>query len=1285
MRALFFLLLLCFAGKVWAHGAKITFTENRGQWPAQVLYRANVPGGAVFVERAALTYVQYSGLDLHAHGQAATVNTPKGHAYRVHFADGRAIGHRGDLRQAHYENYYLGNDPAQWGTGCAVFGELLLQDVWPGIDLRIDGRHGFKYDLIVAPGADATRAKFRYEGQDHLHIKGRELHVELSTGLVVEEAPVVFSLAEADAQHPVAAHYALLDNELHFELPEGYDRSSTLVIDPILTFASFSGSTADNFGFTATYDDAGHTYGGGIAFGAGYPASVGAFDPTFNGGGIDVGVSKWTPTGNALVWSTYIGGNGSEAPHSLVVNENEELFIMGSTGSSNFPVTPGAFMGTFQAGPNIGLQSMYGNTVGSGYSNGSDVFVTRLNAGGTALIGSTYVGGSGTDGVNTSVLAYNYGDAFRGEVALDANGDPVVCTSTNSNNMPTTPGAPQTGSAGGGMDAFVFRLSADLTSMLWGSYHGGSGAESGHGVQFSTTGDVYITGGTNGTNLPVSGTPLQNTNSGGVDGFIARYSPDGTALLSSTYLGTSAYDQCFFVQLDSQDDVYVVGQTRGNYPVTPGVYVNPGSTQFIHKLSTDLSTTLWSTRIGSGNPTQDMSPAAFLVSDCGQIYFSGWAGDTNNGGAPTNSSTTGCPTTPDAFQSNTDGSDFYLMVLEPDAAGLSYATFFGGSADEHVDGGTSRFDKNGKVYQAVCAGCNGSFPTTPGSHATSNGNSNCNLGVFKFDLNIPMASIGIDGPSVICFPDDVQFVNNSVGGDTYAWSFGDGGTSSEFEPVHTYTEEGVFTVTMVMTDQFGCTQADTSAIQITSVQAPEASIAPIPTICAGGSIQLEASDGISWQWSPPLGLSSTTAQSPIASPDTNTTYTVIVTSDCGVDTAFVDVIIAEPSGTVQPDAEVCLGSSTTLGATGGVEYSWTPAATLSDPTSATPVATPLDTTTYVVLITTSDGCEISDSVTVNVVLSPPTPFLTDTTICVGTSAQLVGPEAVSYAWQPTAGITTLDLRDPIVTPTVSTWYVVVAFNICGAILDSSFVTVQVANAQAWPDTLICPGNPVQLFASGGVEYAWSPPDGLDDPARVDPIALTLDSITYTVLVTDALGCTATATVSIGLLPPPTVYAGLDRIIDPWDQTPLIAVPSEPGTVVWTPPIGLECDTCANTWAHPQQSTIYTVTFTADNGCTATDEVYVILNGSLFVPNTFTPNGDGVNEEFGIWGTELAEMQLMVFNRWGELIFESEDINIRWDGTYKGVQSPVDTYVWKVQARELSGYRRAAIGHVNLVR
>lgn len=1265
-----------------AHGPAVTFVENRGQWPQQVLYRANVPGGAVFVERQALTFVQFSGLDLHAHGQAAAVqSTPRGHAYRVHFVEGMAQWHDGGNTQPHYENHFIGNDPARWGAGCAVHGEVWLRGIWPGIDMRLDGRHGLKYDLVVAPGADPAMARLRYEGADALSLQGRELHVGLSTGLVVEEAPVVYTQGAMGDRHPVEAHYALQGDRLHFHLPEGYDPAEVLVIDPILTFSSFSGSTADNFGFTATYDAAGHTYGGGIVFNIGYPTSMGAFDPTFNGGTVDVGISKWTPAGNALVWSTYLGGNGADAPHSLVVNDANELFVMGSTGSATFPVTPGCFMGAFQGGPGVNFSQGYG----FGFNNGADIFLARLNATATALLGATYVGGSGTDGVNTSTTAYNYGDAFRGEVALTAAGEPVVITSTSSINVPVSPGAPQPVFGGGTMDAYVFRMDAGLTTLQWATYRGGNGADAGHGVQFSSNGDIYITGGTTSTDLAMAGTPLQPGNSGGIDGFVARYNASGTSLLSATYLGTSAYDQCFLVQLDNLDNVYAVGQTRGNYPVTPGVYANPGSSQFIHKLNADLSATLWSTRIGNGNGNQDLSPSAFLVSECGQIFFSGWAGSTNNFGTPTSSTTNGSPVTPDAFQSTTDGSDFYLMVLEPDATGLSYATFFGGTAAEHVDGGTSRFDKNGKVYQAVCAGCGGSYPTTAGSSAPTNGSSNCNLGVFKFDLNIPIASIDIAGDSVICFPSSVQFVNNSVGGNTYAWNFGDGGTSTEFEPAHTYTGEGVFNVTMVMTDQYGCTQADTASIQIVSLPPPQASIDPVPVICPGASVQLNASEGTAWNWFPAEGLSSTTVRNPVATPAATTVYQVEVTTTCGVDTATVEVVVAQPTGSALPDAAICLGGSTTLGASGGASYAWSPPTGLSSTTVQAPVASPTDTTTYTVTITTAEGCTVVDSVTVNVVFQPPQPALVDTTICLGGSAQLWAPQADSYIWQSAPGLSDLTVRAPIISPQQDTWYVVVASNLCGSIRDSALVSVFSVLPEAWPDTLICPGDPVQLQATGGSQYTWSPATGLSNPTVPDPVAVVFTPTTYTVTVVDGPGCSAQASVSIGLLPPPTVSAGSDRLIEPGQQVLLEATGSAPGSYQWEPPWWLACDSCATTWAAPESSTTYTVTLTAGNGCTATAKVTIVLTGTLFVPNTFTPNGDGTNDLFGAYGSEIATLQLFVFDRWGELIFSSDSMDRRWDGTYKGRPAQVDTYVWKVEATELSGRQYQAVGHVNLVR
>lgn len=1284
MRFLLASLALGLFGLSHGQGALHPFTENKGQWPARVLFRAMVPGGALFIENEAFTYVQVSGLALSRHGQAPTAikPVPKGHAWRVHFVGGMAQEVEPAVLLPQYENFYLGSDPDHWGSGCRLFGVVLLKDVWPGIDIRIDGRHGMKYDVLVAPGADPSLAKFRYEGQEAAEIRDGEIRVQLSTGIVVEEAPLAYSVAPTMDRYPAPCSYRLTNDVVAFDLMDGHDPSLPLVIDPVLTFASYSGSTADNFGFTATYDEAGHLYGAGVVFAAGYPTSVGPFDPTFNGGTVDVGVSKWSTDGSTLVWSTYLGGTGNEAPHSMVTNEDSELYIMGSTGSSDFPTTPGCYSALFQGGPVINF------TVGYGFNfpSGSDVFVTHLNQAGTALIGSTFIGGSGTDGVNTSTIAHNYGDAFRGEIALDPGGNPVVATSTASGDLPVTPGAPQGLFGGGQLDAFVFRMNPTLSTLLWATYFGGNGSDTGHGLQFDSTGEVFLAGGTSSSNLLGAGSPLQNTNAGGTDGYIARFSPSGNALLSRTYLGTGSYDQAFFVQLDTNDEVYVVGQTNGNYPVSPGVYANPGSSQFIHKLSHDLSATIWSTRIGNGAITQDLSPSAFLVSDCGLIYFSGWAGTTNNLGTPNASTTVGSPVTPDAFQPTTNGSDFYLMVLEPDAAGLNYATFFGGNnTSDHVDGGTSRFDKDGTVYQAVCAGCGGqdSFPTTVGAYSNTNNSFNCNLGVFKFELSQPLAVIGIDGPSTICYPSDVQFTNNSIGGNTYQWTFGDGGVSDEFEPSHTYTEGGTFTVTLILSDTVGCAEPDTATIVIESIAPNEASIDPIPPLCPGGSVQLVGSPADSFEWFPVTDLDDPFVQNPVASPDEPITYFYVATTFCGTDTASIDVVFADPQGSAMPDTLICAGDSVVISASGGVEFLWSPGSSLDDPTSPTPTASPSDTITYTVQITTAEGCTLVDSLTVNVHSGLPSPTLSDTTICLGTTAQLSGPDADSYQWSPAPGISTLTIQNPTVEPSETTQYVVLASNVCGGILDSALVSVMSVEADAWPDTLICPGNSVELGASGGATYSWSPTQGLDNPTSQTPTATVNSPASYTVTVTDELGCTGSALVNIGMLPPPEVFAWNDQVIDLGDRVEIHG--SGTGIGVWEPDLWIDCTTCPSTWVQPEESMVYTITYTDGEGCTASASVSIILNGTLFVPNTFTPNGDGVNDVFGAWGTELDTFHLMVFNRWGELIFESNSIDRFWDGTYKGVASQIDTYVWRVEATELSGRFHSEFGHVNLIR
>ena len=761
------ILLLALGGRAGAasvpYAPSLEFIQNKGQWDSRVRYEAALPAGRLFVQADALTYAFFDAAILsHHHGGTAVAGPAPGgpaglaaHAYTVHFEQANPHARlTAETPTAGERNYFVGRDASRWASHVGAFRRLRYAGLWPGIDLTLyenAGQH-LEYDVLLAPRANPARVALRYDGAAGLALDAAgNLVITTTVGTTTELAPRAWQTDAAGQRQAVACRYVLAGHTLTFALG-AYDRARALTIDPTVQFSTLTGSTADNWGFTATYDNAGNMYSGGIVFdtGGSFPATTGAYRTSF-ASVVDMALIKYNTatTGPAArVWATYLGGNSADFPHSLVVNAQNELVVMGSTSSTNFPTTLGAAQRSFGGGSP--LDPFRAGRVPYDMPNGADLVVSRLSANGSALLASTYLGGSGNDGVvGFSDLAANYGDPFRSDVLLDGAGNVYIASSTTSANFP---GAVNALSAGGAADALVCRLAPGLNAVGWARYLGGTSADAAYSVQRDAQGRVYVAGGTSSGNFPTTAGTYLPTPQGGTDGFAARLSADGRTLERATYIGTSSYDQAQFLQLDAAGNVYLLGQTLGQFPIPLGLYGAVGGPQFIQKLNPDLTASRYLTAFGSqggagGGP--NLVPTAFLVDDCERVYVSGWGGDDNNqGGRWLGGTTTGLPTTANAVQRNTDGSDFYLAQFAAGMTGLEYATFFGqqGGGAEHVDGGTSRFDKRGVVYQAVCASCGGTqgFPIPPGagSFSTRNGSSNCNNGAFKMNFELIQADPG---------------------------------------------------------------------------------------------------------------------------------------------------------------------------------------------------------------------------------------------------------------------------------------------------------------------------------------------------------------------------------------------------------------------------------------------------------------------------------------------------------------------------------------------------------------
>lgn len=1199
----------------------ISFIQNLNQWDSKVLFQLSVQNSTLFFEKNCVTHLVLDPKGLETISKAKfdpkiEVKPIKAHAYQVHFLNSsQNVEIVGSEKHDFYHNYYLGNDPTKWASNVPVYKTLTYKNLYPGIDLvYYDQSNLLKYEYIVAPGSSPSQIQVQYNGDVKLEIKNGVLLIKTSVGEVTELRPVAYQIRENGDRKSVECRYSVKKNIMTFDLGE-YDPSLVLVIDPTLIFSTYSGSSGDNWGFTATYDLDGNMYGGGIARETGYPITLGAIQTTHAGGTCDISISKFNNIGTTLIYSTYLGGINSEMPHSLVVNNNNELYIFGTTGSPNFPTTNNAYDPTFNGGLSCAVNS-------NSYPNGSDIILVKFNQSGTQLLGSTYLGGTGNDGLNlNSILKHNYADEARGEIILDENSNVYITSSTFSTNFPTTPNAYQT-SLTGTQGAVVCKFNHNLSNLIWSTYLSGLGtsAVAGYSLSLGENYSVYITGGTTSPNLTPITSGVQPTFGGGsADGYIAHFSNDVTTLLGFTYFGSSEYDQSYLIKTDKFHHPHIVGQTNApaNTFVENAIW-HYGAGQFITKFTPMLDSIIWSTEFGNLTTGADISPTALLVDVCNRVYLSGWGGPNINGFG----GTSGLPMTSDAFQTTTDNNDYYLLCITDDASALLYGSFFGDSNPshaEHVDGGTSRFDRQGRIYQAVCAGCGGSdnFPTTPGAYSNFNNSSNCNLAVFKIDFNLPAVVSEFNMPNTVCAPATVNFVNQSliIGSNTsFYWDFGDGTTSNAYAPNHLYSQPGLYYITLIVHDLGSCNFADTLVKPIL-VLANSTQMLPDVLSCAGESVQIgippAAQDQVTYQWIPTTGLSNPNISNPFITPTVTSTYQLLLDNGVCKDTLIQTIIAVVIDITLPTQVVVCPGETATI----------TPIVTSNVPLQYYWSTSPIFTT-----ILNSD---FNDS-TLNYTPTQPLTILyfkAFSNTCEKIGFVTVVESQINY-----------EVPNPIIS----------CFN------DNVVIDLNVTS-------------PNCTFQWTPLEYIISGADS--DAPLVNPPTTT----TFTVTITNSNNCTTTLSILVtkqtgtfiseleAWCNNPNIFLGESALLESTNFTDNVY------TYSWTPVEFVTTPTNHSTYVSPLITTLYTVKVTDIFGCFKEDTVTIFVTERIcdepyvFVPNAFTPNHDGLNDVLNVRSVILDAFTLKIYNRLGELLFETNNLSKSWDGTYKGEDVPAGVY------------------------
>ena len=612
-------------------------------------------------------------------------------------------------------NYFVGNDSSKWRTNIPTFARVRYEQVYPGVDLIYYGRKGqLENDFEINPGVNPKVISWQLEGAQKVHIDPTgNLVLTVGENEVRLQQPRAYQL-EGDQQHEVPVRYRIHGKKVSFALGK-YNRLQKLLIDPVLSYSTYLGGTGGDTAYSVVLDSSGDAYVTGVTASTNFPSTSSAYQTAYDGDG-DVFITEFNPAGNGLIFSTFLGGTGDDTPAQILLSSFGNLFIVGSTTSNNFPTTSGVFQPI--------------------YAGNQDAFLTEIKPDGSALVYSTYIGGTGAD--------------FGTAVAIDSAGNAYVTGSTQSTDFPTL-NPIQPGNVGY-YDAFVTELSPTAT-LVYSTYLGGTLNDYGTGVAVDTSGNVTVSGYTYSSNFPTQNA-LQSALAGGSDIFITKFTPGSSSLLFSTYLGGSSIDRSSGMVVDASGNIYLAGDSQSpNFPVTANAYQSSlagTDNAVITKLAPDASTLVFSTYLGGGATDQ---ATALTLDSVGNIYVTGFTQSSNFPLLDPFQNVLGisgagnCGSTNLINVPNVICADAFVAKFAPSGIPV-FSSFLGGSGSDSGQG--IAVDSTGNIY--VVGGT-----TSPNFPATYDDYQWLYQGVDALSNAFVTKISPIDAPAVALSPQQVNF------------------------------------------------------------------------------------------------------------------------------------------------------------------------------------------------------------------------------------------------------------------------------------------------------------------------------------------------------------------------------------------------------------------------------------------------------------------------------------------------------------------------------------------------